>query len=139
MQRCGAGHVQEGFIQRQWFNGRGELLHHFSDGRTGFYIFIHARPHDHRFGAEFQCLKHRHRRFYTAHPGHIASRADHPAPTAANDDRFAGQFWIVALFDGGIEGIAIHMGDGEGEQLWIGSYAWSPATRTSVRGGIKGG
>jgi hypothetical protein len=31
------------------------------------------------------------------------------------------------------------MGDGEGEQLWIGSYAWSPATRTSVRGGIKGG
>jgi hypothetical protein len=31
------------------------------------------------------------------------------------------------------------MGDGEGEQLWMGGYAWSPATRTSARGGIKGG
>ena len=53
MQRCGAGHIEEGFIQRQGLNGWGELLHHFADGGAGFYIFLHARPHHHGFWAKF--------------------------------------------------------------------------------------
>ena len=31
------------------------------------------------------------------------------------------------------------MGDGEGEELWMGGYAWPPAARAPARGSIKGG
>ena len=31
------------------------------------------------------------------------------------------------------------MGDGEGEELWMGGYAWPPTSRAPARGSLKGG
>lgn len=51
-------------------------------------------------------------------------------PTA-DDNGFVGQFWVVALFDAGIEGVAIHVGDCQIEKFGV-RYLARTATRRAA-------
>ena len=100
-------------------------------------IDLHARLHDHRVGAELQRLEHRHGRAHAADARDVAGGRDHAAPPAADDDRLALELGIVALLDGGIEGIAIHVRDGQRPELLVGDHtrrAACGAARTGIEG-----
>ena len=133
VQPRGAGHVEKGFVQRQRLDGRGHLFHHGADRTGGFDIDLHPRLDDHRFGAELERLKHRHGRAHAANARDIASGRHDPAPSPADDDGFAREFGIVAFFDRSIEGVAIHMGDGEVKEFRVGQHARAAAARTAPR------
>jgi len=67
--------------------------------------------------AEFERLEHRHGAVHAVEAGDVAGGADDAALAAADDDGLVGEFGAVALFDTGVEGIAIQVGDGQGVQL----------------------
>jgi hypothetical protein len=51
--------------------------------------------------------------------GFIGCSADDGAVAApGNDDRFPAKVWVVALFDGGIEGVHVDMNDLAVGHLW---------------------
>ncbi len=113
MQPLRPGEVDKRLVQRQRLDHRCQLIHHRADraGRVG--INIHPRLQDNRVGAEFERLEHRHGRADTANTRDIAGGRDHAAPSAADDQGFVGQFGVVAFLDTGVEGVAIHMRDGQ--------------------------
>ena len=145
MQFFGACEVKKGLIQRQWLDRRGQVIHHRADGTAGFDVGGHAGFDDHRVRAEFQRLKHRHGGFDAPDPRDITGGRDHAAPSAADDHGFGRQIRIVALFDRGIEGVTIHMGDGQAAEFGMGNNAGRPAFRTAqdrparraIGGGVK--
>ena len=66
----------------------------------------------------------------------VAGRGDHAAPPAADDQRFRGQLGIVALFDAGIEGITVHMGDRQVKEFGMRRDPRAAAGR-AARTGVK--
>ncbi len=52
-------------------------------------------------------------------PGDVAGGGHDAPPPPADDDGQVGEGRVVPLFDGGVEAVAIHMGDGEGEKLRV--------------------
>ena len=64
-------------------------------------------------------LEHRHGRTHAVGPRHITGGEHDAALAAADDDRLIGKSRIVALFDRGIERVAVDMGDGEHIQLGV--------------------
>ena len=46
--------------------------------------------------------------------GDVAGGGDDAAFAAAYYEGFITDFWVVSFFNGGIESIAIHVGDGKG-------------------------
>ena len=76
-------------------------------------IFLHVGLDHHRVGAGVQRLEHGHGRAHAIGAGDVAGGGDHAALAAADDHRLVGERGIVALLDGGEEGVAIDMGDGE--------------------------
>ncbi len=51
--------------------------------------------------------------------GYVAGGGDDAAFSAAYYEGFIFDLWVVSFFNGGIESIAIHMGDGKGCELWM--------------------
>src|SRR5207244_2882277 len=49
----------------------------------------------------------------------VAAGGDHAAFSAADDDRHIPQLRPVALLDTRVEGVAIHVGDGQGPQVLV--------------------
>ena len=57
--------------------------------------------------------------------------------TAANDDRLIAQFRPVALLDGGIERIAIEVGDGKIVKFRMPDDAYRPAGIAGITVGVR--
>ena len=64
--------------------------------------------------------------------GDVAGGRDDAALAAADDHRLVAQGRIVALLDGGEEGVAIDMGDGERVALGVAQQARGAAVRGSA-------
>lgn len=58
--------------------------------------------------------------------------------SAADDDGFVGQLWIIAFLNAGIKRVTIHMGDGQVEQFGMRYLAWA-ATRSAAGSNLIGG
>ncbi len=80
-------------------------------GEVGFYHL--------GVGAEFQGFEHGHGAVDAGEAGDVAGGADDAAGAAADNHRAMGEVGPVAFFDAGVEGVAIDMGDGEGEELGV--------------------
>jgi hypothetical protein len=124
--RC-ASEVEEGLIEGQRFDGWRHLFHHGADLAADLDVDVHAAAHDDCFGAEFERLEHRHGGAHALDPGDVAGGGDHAAASAADDDGLVADLRIVAFFNGGVEGVAIHMCDGEIEKLCMPRHAWAAA------------
>ena len=70
-------------------------------------------------GQSFQRLEHRHRRAHAEGARDVAGGRDHAALAAADDQRLVGQGRVVALLDGGVEGVAIDVA-----MVSVSSSAW---------------
>ena len=127
--------VHKGLVQRQGFHFGGELIHHRTHRAADFDIGRHARFDHHRIRAELQRLKHRHGGAHAANTRHIAGGRDNAAFAATNDYGLAGELWIVALFDAGVKGVAIHMGNRQREQFTVLLDARAAAFRATSRWG----
>lgn len=68
--------------------------------------------------------------------GDVAGGGDDTAFSAAYYDGFIADFRVVAFFNGGVESIAIHVGDGEGCELCVGQSA-RPSAFGAAGGCIK--
>ena len=66
----------------------------------------------------------------------ITGGGNNATGATADDDRLVFQFRIVALFDGGIEGVAIQMGDRKRGQFRVAGKAWAAAGGAAV-GGLR--
>src|SRR5437868_5383450 len=76
------------------------------------------RLNDSGVRTKLQRLEHRHGRVHAEGASHIAGRDDNTASARmADDQRLAGELRPVALLDGGVEGIAIDVGDTEALDL----------------------
>ena len=107
----GAGQIEKRLVDRQRLDQRRQRLHRLAHLAADPDIFRHVGP-DHRgLRAQRQRLEHRHRRAHAEGAGDVAGRRDHAALAAADDDRPVGDLRIVALFDGGVERVAIDMGE----------------------------
>ena len=131
MQALGAGKVEKGLVDRERFDQRRQFLHQLADLAADLGVFGHVGRQDDRFGTGGQRLEHRHGRADAANAGDIAAGRDDAALAAADDQRLVAQGGIVALFDGGIEGIAIEMGDRERVQFGMEFQAWPMTSRTA--------
>jgi hypothetical protein len=90
-------------------------------------VDVHAAAHDHGLGAEFQRLEHRHGGAHALDPRDVAGGGDDAALAAADDDGLVAKLGIVAFLDRGVEGVAIHVGDGEVEKLGVRRHAGAAA------------
>ncbi len=119
VQALGAGQVEEGFVEGERLDGGGEAFHHGPDRAAGLDVGGEAGFDDHGFGTELEGLKHRHGGADAFDPGEVAAGGDDAAGAAADDEGVVAQGGVVALFDAGIEGVAVHVGDGEGGQFGV--------------------
>jgi hypothetical protein len=105
-----ARQIEEGLVDRQRLDQRGERLHGLPHLAPDADVFCHVRR-DHRgLRAQLQRLEHRHCRSYAKGARDVAGRRDHAALAAADDDGLVGQLRIVALLDRGVERVAINLG-----------------------------
>jgi hypothetical protein len=89
--------------------------------------------------AELQRLEHGHGAAHAGHAGDVAGGGDNAAVAAADDDGVVGELRPVAFFDAGVEGVAVDMGDGEGEELGVaqGAGAAARGANGAGRGGVE--
>ena len=120
MEFGGAGQVEEGFVEAERFDGGGEGFHQGADRAAGFGVGGEAGFDDDGLRAEFQGLEHRHRGADAVDAGKVAAGRDDAAVAAADDDGVIFEGRIVALFDAGVESVAVHVGDGEGLEFRMG-------------------
>ena len=113
MQAFGAGQIEEGFVDRQRLDQRREVEHRLAHGAAGRDIFLHIGLDDDGIRAFGQRLEHRHGRADAEGARDIAASGDHATFAAADDHRFVGKTRVVALFDCGVEGVAVDMRDGQ--------------------------
>ena len=113
VQALGAGEIEKRLVDRQRLDQRRQRQHHLAHLAADARIFLHVRPHDAGVRTQPQRLEHRHRRAHAVGAGDVAGGGDDAAPAAADDHRLGGERRIVALFDRGVERVAIDMGDGE--------------------------
>ncbi len=109
---AGGREVDEGLVERQRFDQRGEVLedrHHDPAGRP-----VGAEPagEERGVGAQPARLVHRHRGVHAVRPSLVRGGGDHPAlAEAADDDGSAAQRRLVALLDRGEERIQVEVHD----------------------------
>ena len=118
--RCSAAvpdEVEHRLVDRQRLHQRRQAPHQRADAARRGDVLRHVRADHHRVRAEPQRLEHRHGAAHARGPGDVAGGGDHAAPAAADDHRQGQQLRPVALLDAGVEGVAIHMRDGELQQL----------------------
>ena len=108
--RCGAGEIEKRLVDRQRLDQRRQRLHGVAHLAADADIFRHVGPDHGGVRAERQRLEHRHRRAHAIGARDVAGRRHHAALAAADDDGLVGELGIVALFDGGVERVAVDMG-----------------------------
>ncbi len=113
----GAGEIEKGFVDRERFNQRRHAVHQGADLAADADIFGHVGRHDHRVGAELAGGEHRHGGAHAGLAGDVAAGGDDAALAAPDDQRLVAQGRVVALFDRGVERVAIDVRDGQGAQL----------------------
>ena len=133
MQALRAGKVEKRLVDGKRLDQRREAQHALADLPADSDIFRHVGLHHRRLGAERQRLEHRHGRAHALHPGEIAGGGDHAALAAADDDRHVAQGRVVALFHGGVEGVAVDMGDMQRVEFGVAGKARAAAMRAARR------
>ena len=137
MQPFGAGEVEEGFVDRDRLDQRGDGVEQRADLAADRLVMRHPGWNDDGVGTSAQRLEHRHRRMDAELPGDVARRRDDAAMTPADHHRTIGQRRVVALLDAGIEGVAVDMGDRQGADFGMRDEARSAAAAAG-RDGIAG-
>ena len=112
-----AGEVHKRLIDGKRLNHRRQIAHHLADGAACLGIFRHIGLDDDRIRTSLTGLEHRHGRANAISPGHIAAGRNDAPNAAANDHRLVRKARIVAFLDGGIERVAVEMGDGKLEKF----------------------
>ena len=137
VKRFGAREVHEGLVDGEWLHQRRTRQHQRADLATHRRVLLHVGPDDGRLGAGLERLEHGHGGAHAVGPGDIAAGGDH-APVAPADDHGAvAQLRPVALLDGGVEGVAVEMGDGEAVKLRVAQDARRPAGRAGAGTGVR--
>ena len=131
MQPLGAGEIEKGLVDGQRLDQRRERQHGAAHVAADFAVFRYVRLDHHGVRAAAQRLEHRHRRVDAVGARDITGGRDHTALAAADDHRFVDQRRIVALFDCGVEGVAIDMRDGELVELAVARKPRRAAGRTA--------
>ncbi len=126
--------VEKGLVDRDRLDQRGERLHHGADLAPDRDIFLHVRLDDHRFGAGFQRLEHRHCRAHAVDARDVAGGRDDAAFPAADDHRPVAQLRPVALLDRGVEGVAVDMGERQAIELAMAREPRAPAAVAAPAG-----
>ena len=90
-----------------------------ADLAADYDIFGHVGLYDDGVRAELPGLEHGHGRTHAGLAGNVAAGGDHPALATTDDQRLVEQAWVVALFDRGIECVAVDMRDGEFEEFLV--------------------
>ena len=119
MQPFGAGQIEKGFVDRQRLDQRRKREHRLAHGAAGLDVFRHIRFDHDGVGTAPLGLEHRHRRADAVSARDVAAGCHYAAFSPADDHRSVDQRGIVAFFDGGVEGVAVDMGDGERLRLWM--------------------
>ena len=140
----GAGEVEKRLVDRQRLDQRRQRLHGMAHLAADPDIFRHVGPDHGGMRAQRQRLEHRHRRAHPEGAGDVAGRRHHAALAAADDDGLVGDLRIVALLDGGVERVAIDVGERQRGQRVVtdqargAACAASPAPRSRDRRGNPG-
>ena len=127
----GSGQIEEGFINREGLHQRRHIHHHAAHEAADFGIFRHVGLDDHSLWAKLQCLEHGHGGFHAADAGNVTSCRHNAPHAAANDEGLVGKLRVIALFDCGIEGVAVDVGDRELMQFGVTKQARA-ATRPAT-------
>ena len=88
-------------------------------------------------GQSVQRLEHRHRRAHAIGARDVAGRRHHAALAAADDDGLVGDIGVVALLDGGVERVAIDMGERQRGQGVVAHQPGRAAAAAAPRPGIE--
>jgi len=107
----GPGQIQKRLVDRQRLDQRRQRLHGMAHLAADPDIFRHVGPDHDRLRAQRQRLEHRHRRAHAEGAGDVARRRNHAALAAADDDGLVGDLRIIAFLDGGVERVAIDVGE----------------------------
>ena len=113
--QAGGGEVDEGLVERQRLDQRGELAQHLHDPLARVAVGVEAPAEERGVRTAGARLAARHRRADAVAPG-LVRRGGHHAPPAgaADDDGLAAQRGLVALLDGGEEGVQVEVEDRRG-------------------------
>jgi hypothetical protein len=112
VQRRARRDVEESLVQRQSLHQRRELVEDAEDLARNRLVVRHPRRDAQGLRAAAQGFAHRHGRAH-AKAAHLVARGrdDTPCACAAHDHGAAAQRCVVALFDGCIKGIHVHVQD----------------------------
>ena len=113
VQSLGTGQIEEGLVDRQWFDQWREVEHGLADLTPDLNVFRHVWLDHHGIGTASLGFEHRHCRVNAVSAGHIACGGDHATLAAADDDRLVGKRRVITLFDGGVECVAIDVSNAE--------------------------
>ena len=127
VQPLGSREIEEGLVDRQRLDHRRQRLHQLAHLAADADIFLHIGRDDDRLRAGFQRLEHRHRRAHALDAGDVAGGGYDTALAAADDDRLVGQFGAIALFHGGVEGVAVDMGERQAVEFVVARQARAAA------------
>ena len=106
------GHVEERLVERQRLDQRRHRLQDLEHARADVGVGVVPRRHDDRVGRHLQRARHRHRAAHAERPHLVRRRQHHAAPgVAAHDHRPAAQGRVVALLDGRVERVHVHVQD----------------------------
>jgi hypothetical protein len=119
----GAGEVEERLVDRERFDQRRQRLHGVTHLAADPDIFRHVGPDHGGGGTKLQRLEHRHCRAHAVGARDVARRRHHASLAAADDDGPVGEIRIIALLDGGVERIAIDMGERQRGQGMVANEA----------------
>jgi hypothetical protein len=119
MQRLRARQVERRFIDGERFDERREVAHQCPDAPGFGGVFGHVRLDDDGFRAELRRLEHGHGGADAREARDIAGGGDDAPLAAADDEGLGGKLRPVAFLDAGVEGVALDMGDGEGEEFRV--------------------
>ena len=110
--QAGGREVDERLVQRQRLDERGEVAQHLHDLLAGRAVGVEAAAEERSVGAACPRLAPRHGGPHAVAAGLVGRGGHHaPAAGAADDDRLAAQRRLVALLDGGEEGVQVEVED----------------------------
>ena len=133
MQALRAGQVEKGLVEgkrfHEWCHLEHQVLHLAGCGC----VFLHVGPDDNGVRAGFQRLEHGHGGLHAKGSRDVAACRDDATLSAAHDDRLVGEGRVVPLFDGGIEGVAIDVGDRQAFEFVVLYHARAATGWTAAR------
>ena len=121
------GHVEIGLVQRQRLDDRRVFGEDRADLPRHLLVDVEARLHKDQVGTFPLRGDRRHGGAHAELSRFVACRRDDAAlPRSADGDRLAAQLRIVALLDGGVEGVHIDVDDLALLRRYDGDIAFSP-------------